>query len=186
VHRKRASAGVNRPDSGGHRIRARCGEFAWYDVLPICRVSFLSFVLISRCPLLAPKSGLRYDKRVETLPNGELIDNRVQHLLYHGSDDPARFVGSATKPKPHGVFDAGQEGVLDVVDEAWRRAQSQGLQPVNGAYTVPMGRRIGYEGGVVGAQTGRQACDSVLLVVRNEVVEGGTRVADVITAYPVR
>jgi hypothetical protein len=83
-------------------------------------------------------------------------------------------------------FDAGQEGALDVVDEAWEKVRTLGLQPVNGAYVVPMGRRVGYEGGVVGAQTGKQACENVLLVVINEGIDAGKKVADVITAYPIR
>jgi hypothetical protein len=135
------------------------------------------------------KSGLQYDKNVEILPNGTPADNRVQHVLYHSVDDPARVVGSPRNPMPHGVFDAGQEGALDVIDEAFERVQSLGLQPVsirgaNRAYLVPMGRRVGFEGGVYGGQTGNQACTNVLLVIKNESVDAGKKIADVITAYP--
>jgi hypothetical protein len=92
-------------------------------------------------------------------------------------------------PMAHGVYDAGQEGTLDVVDEVFVKIQLMGLQPVsvreeNRAYLVPMGRRVGFEGGAYGAQTGNQACTNVLLVIKNEAVEAGKKVADVVTAYP--
>lgn len=132
------------------------------------------------------KSGLQYGPNAEILPNGSRADNRVQHVLYHSVDDPARIVGPDNNPFPHGVFDAGPEGTLDEIDEAWERVASLGLQPINGAYTVPMGRRIGFEGGVAGGQTGNRACEFIKLVVRNEAMADGLRVANVITAYPVR
>jgi len=54
--------------------------------------------------------GLRYGPD----PN---FGNRVQHVIRHATDDPAR-------PGLHGVFDAGQTRTLGVIDDAWKAAQT--------------------------------------------------------------
>lgn len=97
------------------------------------------------------------------------------HVLRHDTDDPQRHL-------PHGVFDAGRKGTLEVIDEAWAIAQSdpsrvtfvwQGSKTV---YTIDMGRRVGFVGGAPGAALGNPAAFHVKLVLK------GT---DVVTAYPV-
>jgi hypothetical protein len=126
--------------------------------------------------------GLRYIGRD---PDG---NNRVQHVMHHAVDDPAR-AGS------HGVFDAGHSGALGTVDEAWAIAQRGGpnvtvqYQP-NGrtVYTVDMGRRVGYVGGQGGAASGKPATNHVRIVVQGGPlppgVAGPTAPPQVISAFP--
>jgi hypothetical protein len=118
-------------------------------------------------------AGLRY---VGTDGAGR---NRVQHVLRHAQDMPTQ-----PGPLPFGVFDSGPSGALGVVDEAWLIVQLRGpgvsvaQQGNRTIYTVSMGRRIGFEGGQVGAATGNQGVSRVQLVVEN-----GNQV---ITAFPIR
>jgi hypothetical protein len=103
--------------------------------------------------------------------------NRVQHVLRHALDQPTR-VGE------HGVFDAGPDGFVQVVDEAWVAAQQGGSNVVKttvgnkDTYLVDMGRRVGWVGGQGGATLGNPAVNNIQLVVRN-----GNQV---VTAYPIR
>ena len=95
--------------------------------------------------------------------------------MRHARDEPGR-TGS------HGVFEKGaQSDVLALIDEAWMLARSKGLKPsVEGnslAYTIPMGRRIGYLGGKEGTRRRKPVLTRVFLVVRR-----GTN--NVITAFP--
>jgi hypothetical protein len=114
------------------------------------------------------RAGLRYGP-------GSPQGNRVRHVLEHAADNPARA-------GRHGVFDAGRRGTLDVIDEAWIRAQAGGPgvraieQGGRTVYEVEMGRRVGFVGGEVGAATGYPAATSIRLVIE------GSR--DVITAFP--
>ncbi len=83
----------------------------------------------------------------------------------------------------HGVFDAGRQGALGVVDDAWVQIQQQGLQGVTQGnrtvFVVDMGSRVGYLGGRAGAAAGNPALTRIQLVV-----EKGT--SNVITAFPVQ
>ncbi len=116
------------------------------------------------------QSGLRYG------PDAQ-YGNRVVHVLRHAEDQPLRA-------GEHGVFDAGRNGVVGVVDEAWSIAQKGGSNvSVNtvgnkAVYTVDMGRRIGWVGGQGGAALGNPAVNNVQLVIRN-----GNQV---ITGFPIR
>jgi hypothetical protein len=103
--------------------------------------------------------------------------NRIQHVLRHAENQPTR-VGE------HGVFDAGRQGAIGVIDEAWALAQKGGSN-VNvttvgnkSVYTVDMGRRVGWVGGQGGAALGNPRVNNIQLVIRN-----GNQV---ITAYPIR
>lgn len=113
-------------------------------------------------------AGLRYSGKD---PQGR---TRVEHVLRHAADEPRR-AGS------HGVFDGGNDGTLAVVDEAWRMVKKKKIKPKNegrtSAYTIPMGRRVGYLGGQNGAKRGKPALKKVFIVVRTDT-------SDVITAFP--
>ncbi|MBZ0236593.1 MAG: hypothetical protein K8M05_29975 [Deltaproteobacteria bacterium] len=114
------------------------------------------------------RGGLRYGP-------DPAFGNRVRHVLNHSADIPNRQV-------PHGVFDAGRKGTLEVVDEAWAIAQRGGgdvtfsWQGSRTTYTVNMGRRIGFVGGAPGAALGNPAAYHVRIVLQGN---------DVITAYPI-
>lgn len=99
---------------------------------------------------------------------------RVEHVLRHAADQPRR-AGS------HGVFDGGNDRALEIVDEAWKLAKQKKIKPKNegrtSAYTIPMGRRVGYLGGQRGAQRKNPALKKVFIVVR-------TGTSEVITAFP--
>ncbi|MDR6927579.1 RHS repeat-associated protein [Pseudomonas sp. BE134] len=63
--------------------------------------------------------------------------SRVDHVQLHNVDNPA-------KPQ-HGVFYG--DGV-DVTNEAWRKAQADGIKPdATGTLKVPMGKMVGRSGG---------------------------------------
>jgi hypothetical protein len=94
-------------------------------------------------------------------------ETRVQHVRAHGADN---------RNKPfHGVFD---RDPVATTQEAWNRAQTQGIKPVreNGAdvYTVPMGGRVGWQGGANGSG---KALTNVKIVT-----QAGT--TKLITGYP--
>jgi hypothetical protein len=102
-------------------------------------------------------------------------EHRIDHVLRHAEDDPSRPV--------HGVFDGDRDVILAVIDEAWLAAQ-KGRPPKvvtedNGdrtAYTVDLGRKIGFMGGQAGKRRGFPACRHLQLVVEGD---------EVVTAYPV-
>lgn len=113
-------------------------------------------------------AGLHYRGRD---PDGR---TRLDHVLRHAEDDPER-------DGPHGVFDDGRDGALATIDAAWRLVQKHDIEPdIEGdraAYTVSLGRKIGYLGGSVGADRRHPPLTRVFIVV-----ERGT--SHVVTAYP--
>lgn len=113
-------------------------------------------------------AGLKYAGKD---PEGR---TRVEHVLRHAANEPRR-VGS------HGVFDGGNDKALATVDEAWKLAKQKKIKPKNegrtSAFTIPMGRRVGYLGGQSGAKRGKPALRKVFIVVRTDTSE-------VITAFP--
>lgn len=73
---------------------------------------------------------------------GSAEGHRITHVMQHTRENPA-------KPA-HGVFDTGNKGVLETVDEAWSRramAVSVNQQFARTTYIVPMGRQVGYNAG---------------------------------------
>ncbi len=113
-------------------------------------------------------AGLHYRGRD---PDGR---SRLDHVLRHAKDDPDR-------DGPHGVFDDGRDGALATIDAAWRLIEKHEIEPdIEGdraAYTVSLGRRVGYLGGSVGAERKHPTLTRVFIVV-----ERGT--SNVVTAYP--
>lgn len=105
-------------------------------------------------------------------PGGE---NRVEHVMRHSRDDPDR--------PSHGVFDGDQDTILKLLDEAYGmiKAKSKSVKTEasqgNTAYTVSLGRRIGYEGGEKGDRSGNRPLKSLRLILNGN---------QVITAYPYR
>jgi hypothetical protein len=102
-------------------------------------------------------------------------EHRVDHVLNHAVDDPRRPV--------HGVFDGDRDSILKLIDEAYEmiKSKSKNVESDNSrgntAYTVSMGRKIGYEGGQKGKRDNRKSLDRIKLIL------DGNRV---ITAYPFR
>lgn len=114
-------------------------------------------------------AGLRYAGRD---PEGR---TRVEHVMRHARNEPGR-AGS------HGVFEKGsQSDVLELIDEAWILAKKKGIKPKREgnsmAYTIPMGRRIGYLGGREGTRLRKPILTRLLIVVRRDS-------SGVITAFP--
>lgn len=113
-------------------------------------------------------AGLRYAGRD---PQGK---TRVEHVLRHAKDDPRRS-GS------HGVFTGGDSAVFPLLDEAWLLSKKHAIRPVSqgdsNAYTIPMGRKIGYLGGSSGVSQRNPPLTKVFIVVKR-----GT--SNVVTAYP--
>ena len=99
---------------------------------------------------------------------------RVEHIERHAKDEPER-------DGPHGVFDGGSEVAFAVIDQAWKLAQQRKLRPKRegnrSSYTVPMGRRVGYLGGRVGAAKRNPSLTRVFIVFT-------TNTKDIITAFP--
>lgn len=99
---------------------------------------------------------------------------RLDHVLRHSKDDPER-------DGPHGVFEGGRDGALATIDAAWKLARERNTRPDTeggrSAYTVFMGRDVGYLGGSVGARRNNPKLQRVLIVV-----ERGT--TNIVTAYP--
>ena len=82
-----------------------------------------------------PPEGLDYGP-------GSAEGYRITHVMQHTRDNPA-------KPA-HGVFDTGNQGVLETVDEAWSRraaAVSVNQQGARTTYIIPMARQVGYNPG---------------------------------------
>ena len=99
---------------------------------------------------------------------------RLDHILRHDEDIPDR-VG------PHGVFDADGDAIFALIDEAWRIVQQKKIEPrVEGnrhAYTIPMGRRIGFLGGESGKRQRNRPLRRLFLVMESDS-------ARVVTAFP--
>jgi RHS repeat-associated protein len=91
--------------------------------------------------------------------------SRPDHVRLHNVDN-------ARKPE-HGVF---YDDAVDVINEAWSRAQQLGLEPNAGTLVVPMGRVVGVAGGQVGAQAYLPLTDVTI------IVRPGTN--QIITGYP--
>ncbi len=91
---------------------------------------------------------------------------RVDHIRTHNEDIPTK--------KFHGVFI--NDGV-DTTNEAWARAQHLGIEPDDAGFlTVPMGRQVGWEGGIAGSH-GYVPCNSVTIQVVPDTNQ-------IISAYP--
>jgi len=119
----------------------------------------------------SPK-GLKYIINYSPLSNS----SRVSHVLRHSKDIP-------TRPGKHGVFDDAND-VFGVIDDAWQKKLTNNIQPdpirsdiYNDAFIVPMGGRIGWEGGKNGVGILTDVTD-VLIVVKK-----GTQ--DVVSSYPI-
>jgi hypothetical protein len=102
-------------------------------------------------------------------------EHRVDHVMRHARDDPSR--------PAHGVFNGDKATVLKLIDEAYEMIQ-EGSKYVrseksrgNIAYTVSMGRKVGYEGGQKGRRSGNRALRKIRLILDGPYV---------ITAYPYR
>ncbi|XZE42763.1 RHS repeat-associated core domain-containing protein [Pirellulaceae bacterium SH467] len=92
-------------------------------------------------------------------------ETRWEHVQKHGVNN--------LKKDFHGVFD--QDAVL-TTQEAWYRAQRLGIKvDTDGTLVVPMGRRVGYEGGKLGSG-----------VELNSVTIHTTDSCKIITAYPTK
>ena len=96
-------------------------------------------------------------------------ETRYAHVRLHNLDNLAKAA--------HGVFfDDG----IRVTEEAWKIAVSKGIKGVHKGgvveYTIPMGRQVGYLGGVAGSRAAVQL-NSVKIIVR----AGSNKV---ITAFP--
>ena len=108
-------------------------------------------------------------------PRGE---HRIEHVMRHSRD-------MASRPA-HGVFigNGDQDTVLKLIDDAWKLADAKSPKAKyekskgNDAWTVNMGRKVGYDGGKKGQRNGGKSLNSIKLILAN-----GNQV---ITAYPVR
>ena len=122
---------------------------------------------IGRDAWISP-AGLRYVGRD---PQGL---SRKDHVLRHAKDQPGR-------DGPHGVFDGGEDLAFAWIDEAWQKAKKEKIRPDRetgrDAYTISMGRRVGYLGGKTGAERRNPPLTKIFIVVREGTDE-------VITAFP--
>lgn len=104
---------------------------------------------------------------------GSQEGHRLKHLERHTVDDPDR-------PGSHGVFDGGMPGALALIDKAYQKAKTgvqTSKQEEDGRviYTVDMGSRVGYVGGIDGRRRKNPMARRIRLVLeRNRVI----------TAYP--
>ncbi|MCB1150892.1 hypothetical protein KDK88_05055, partial [bacterium] len=112
-------------------------------------------------------------ERWRTSSGLHLTEQAVRRLLSHSQDRDANH--------PHGVFDNGRRGAIDLADAAYRRALQGGAdvsarttQAGKTIYDVDMGRPIGFIGGAV---RGRPAARHVRVIVQG---------AELIEAYPFR
>ena len=105
-------------------------------------------------------------------------EHRIEHVMRHSrdmSDRPA-----------HGVFigNGDRDTVLKLIDDAWELAEAKSPKAEyeksrgNDAWTVNMGRKVGFDGGQKGQRNGGKSLNSIKLILAN-----GNQV---ITAYPVR
>jgi len=89
-------------------------------------------------------------------------------------------------PPAHGVFigNGDRDTVLKLIDDAWELAEEKSSKAKyeksrgNDAWTVNMGRKVGFDGGKKGQRNGGKSLNSIKLILAN-----GNQV---ITAYPVR
>jgi hypothetical protein len=98
---------------------------------------------------------------------------RLEHIMRHAADSPRRH--------NHGVFALTKAGIIKLMDETWMKIR-QGTVSGNErggkiAYTVRLGRPVGYLGGRKGRERGHPKLDVVRLVIKK-----GT--AAVITFFP--
>lgn len=73
---------------------------------------------------------------------GSAEGHRITHVMQHTQENPAKA--------NHGVFDTGSKGVLETVDEAWRRratAVSVNEQGARTTYIIPMENQVGFNSG---------------------------------------
>jgi hypothetical protein len=136
----------------------------------------LKFTEVNGVKIWESPAGLRYGP--DPSPN---FVNRVRHVMNHAADIPNR-------PGKHGVFDSRQDA-LPLVDEAWVKVQNgdpgilhtshpaSGAVPARDVYVVPMGRKVGYVGGVWGHANGLPDASYLRIVV-----EHGN---SVVSAFPV-
>ncbi|WP_328357826.1 DUF6531 domain-containing protein [Streptomyces sp. NBC_00445] len=70
---------------------------------------------------------------------GSAEGHRISHVMEHARENPS-------KPR-HGMFDTGNKGILETVDEAWANrdlAVSVNQQGARTTYIVPMDRQVGF------------------------------------------
>ena len=114
-------------------------------------------------------AGLRY------VP-GSADNHRLRHVMQHAKDDTSKPI--------HGVFEGNRDQILAVIDEAYLKAKKGGREVHSEeqndrlAYTVNLGRKIGYMGGSEGKRTGNPECRYVRIVLEDGNV--------VISAYPMK
>lgn len=105
-------------------------------------------------------------------------EHRIEHVMRHSSDMADRH--------SHGVFigNGDRDTVLQLIDDAWKLAEAKSSKAKyeksrgNDAWTVSMGRKVGFDGGKKGQRNGGKSLNSIKLILAN-----GNQV---ITAYPVR
>ena len=105
-------------------------------------------------------------------------EHRIDHVMRHSRNMADRHA--------HGVFigDGDRDTVLKLIDDAWELAEAKSPKAKyekskgNDAWTVNMGRKVGYDGGQKGQRNGGKSLNSIKLILakRNQVI----------TAYPVR
>ena len=142
--------------------------FAGYSaVLTKWTKNLMYFARIGNLDVWVSQKGLKYIINY----SGE---SRIKHVLRHTQDN-------VNKPI-HGVFDD-PNNVFGIIDEAWQKKIDDGLIPdpnlssnAEDVFIVNLNRRIGWEGGSVGA--GR-LIDAEHVVI---VVKKGTK--DVVSSYP--
>jgi len=131
----------------------------------------------------SPSSGEDYTDRYQS-PAGLLYtmggrgEHRIEHVMRHSRD-------MANRPA-HGVFigNGDRDTVLKLIDDAWELAEAKSPKAEyeksrgNDAWTVNMGRKVGFDGGQKGKKNGGKSLNSIKLILAN-----GNQV---ITAYPVR
>ena len=102
-------------------------------------------------------------------------EHRIDHVMRHARDDPGR--------PAHGVFEGDRDSILQLLDEAYEMVKSRSKyvksEPSRGntAYTISMGREVGYDGGQKGKRNNHRSLKSIRLVLDENRV---------ITAYPYR
>lgn len=104
---------------------------------------------------------------------GSQEGHRLKHVERHTIDDPGR-------PGSHGVFDGGMKGALATIDKAYQKAKTgaqTSKQEDDGRiiYTVDLGARVGFVGGIDGRRRNNPMARRVRLVLEQ---------SRVITAYP--
>ena len=105
-------------------------------------------------------------------------EHRIEHVMRHSRDMAGRHA--------HGVFigNGDRDTVLKLIDDAWELAEAKSPKAKyekskgNDAWTVNMGRKVGFDGGQKGKRNGGKSLNSIKLILakRNQVI----------TAYPVR